>query len=268
MSSTFSSLSDEYQQKASLQQDASIKLFELLALGKGENVLDLGCGPGHLTRKIRDWTTGVVFGVDPSETMIAKARRNCQKLAVTFLTAQAETFETTQTFDAIFCNSAFQWFNDPAKALANCHRVLRPGGRIGIQSPAGVAYCPNFLTAADALANDPRTRAVFAHFQAPWFFLESAAEYARLFEASGFVVNHSQIETITESFFPDKVMMMFDSGAAAAYLNPVYYKTHVPASFDETARAVIKASFQAQAQPTGKVPVTFHRIYLVAEKKA
>jgi trans-aconitate methyltransferase len=264
--STFSSLSGDYQQKASLQRDASVRLFELLALGQAESVLDLGCGPGHLTRKIRDWTMGVVFGVDPSEAMIGKARRNCQRLPVTFLTANAEDFETSQVFDAIFCNSAFQWFTDPSRALANCHRVLKPGGRMGIQAPASSSYCPNFVEAANALASDPRTRAVFAHFRSPWFFLETEADYARLFEACGFQVRQCQMETINEACFPDKLMILFDSGAAAGYLNPAYYATHWPDSYEETARAVIKESFQTQASQTGKVPVTFHRIYLVAEK--
>lgn len=245
-----------------------MRLFELLAPGKTESVLDLGCGPGHLTRKIRDWTTGAVFGVDPSEAMIAKARRNCQHLAVTFLTARAETFETSQVFDVIFCNSTFQWFSDPSRALANCHRVLRPGGRIGIQAPACSAYCPNFIEAANALANDSRTQSVFSHFHAPWYFLETAADYTHLFNACGFSTKFSQIETLSEGCSPEKAMVVFDSGAAAGYLNPACYDAHWPSSYEETARAVIKASFQAQAAATGKVPMTFHRIYLVAEKTA
>ena len=138
----FSLISSSYQKKAVLQEAAGQKLFDLLAIRRNDSVMDLGCGPGHLTRKIRDLATGTVYGIDPSETMIGKARRNCQALAVTFLTTDAESFDTPQTFDAIFCNSSFHWFHDPARALANCCRVLRPGGRIAIQAPARANYCP------------------------------------------------------------------------------------------------------------------------------
>jgi len=265
--STFSSISSEYQQKASLQQDASKKLWDLLAIDKSESVLDLGCGPGHLTRKIRDWTSGTVFGVDPAEGMIAKARRNCQRLPVTFVVADAETMEITQQFDVIFCNSTFQWFVDPNRALTNCCRLLRPGGRMGIQAPARSDYCPNFIEASKALASDPRTAEIFSQFKLPWFFLDTAEDYGRLFESNGMVPRYCQIETISEPCSPEKVLSMFSSGAANGYLNPAYYSVDLPSDYEEVAREIVKASFQAQADVSGRVQLTFHRIYLVAEKK-
>ncbi len=264
--STFSSISPNYQQRATLQQSAAEKLFELLAIKRTDSVLDLGCGPGHLTRRIRDLTSGVVFGLDPSAAMIAKARRNCQTLAVTFLTTEAESFETPQQFDVIFCNSSFQWLRDPVRALNSCNRVLRPGGRIGIQAPARANYCPNFTLATQALLADPRTREVFAHFVSPWFFLETPDDYARLFETAGMPPEYCQIEEINELCAPDKVMLIFESGAAAGYLNPASYKVAPPPNYFELARHVIKSSFQTQATENGKVPLQFSRVYLLAQK--
>lgn len=262
----FSHIASGYQKKAVLQESAGQRLFELLAIRRNDSVLDLGCGPGHLTRKIRDLTTGTVWGIDPSEAMIAKARRNCQALAVTFMVATAESFETSQTFDAIFCNSAFQWFQDPSVALANCARVLRPGGRIAIQAPARTNYCPNFVLATEALASDPRTRQAFAKFRPPWFFLETADEYAELVKSAGLTPKHCEIEEVNELCLPDKVMAIFESGAAAGYLSAEYYDAEVDFEYFDAARRIFRASFQAQANQNGKVPLTFSRIYLVAEK--
>ncbi len=262
----FSLISSSYQKKAVLQEAAGQKLFDLLAIRRNDSVMDLGCGPGHLTRKIRDLATGTVYGIDPSEAMIAKARRNCQALAVTFLTTDAESFDTPQTFDAIFCNSSFHWFHDPARALANCCRVLRPGGRIAIQAPARANYCPNFTKATEALLADPRTRHAFSQFRPPWFFLETADEYARLAQSAGLTPRQCNIEESNELCLPDKVMAVFESGAAAGYLSSEYYETKVDSEYFDAARRIIRASFQAQANENGNVPLTFSRIYMLAEK--
>jgi ubiquinone/menaquinone biosynthesis C-methylase UbiE len=266
MNNAFSNISAGYQKKAVLQEAASQRLFELLGLRRGDSVLDLGCGPGHITRKIRDMVTGTVFGVDPSEAMIAKARRNCQALAVSFLVSDAESFQTNQTFDRIFCNSAFQWFRDPAKALANCAQVLKPGGRIGIQAPARANYCPNFVRAIDALMGDSRTRQAISRFRSPWFFMETEDDYAQLFQAAGLTPAYCTIEETNELCLPDKVMTVFESGAAAGYLNPDCYDVALDWDFFDTARRIIRASFQAQADQNGKVPLNFSRLYLIAEK--
>jgi len=263
----FSNIASAYQKKAVVQEAAGQKLFDLLAIGRNDSVLDLGCGPGHLTRKIRDLTSGSVFAADPSDAMIAKAKRNCQALAVTFIVGEAETLDLPQQFDAIFCNSAFQWFRDPGQALANCARLLRPGGRIAIQAPARTDFCPNFTMAAHALASDPRTKQTFAKFRPPWFLLEKAEYYARLVQSAGLIAKSCQIEESRELCLADKVMAIFESGAAVAYLNGEYYDTDIGWDYFDAARRIVKASFQAQANENGKVPLVFNRIYLLAEKK-
>jgi len=266
MNNAFSNIAAGYQKKAVLQESASQRLFELLALRRNDSVLDLGCGPGHITRKIRDMVTGAVFGVDPSEAMISKARRNCQTLAVTFLVSDAESFDSPQTFDKIFCNSAFHWFRDPARALANAAKALKPGGRIGIQAPARVNYCSNFLRAIDALSADTRTRHAISKFRSPWFFLETEDEYAQLFQTAGLTPAYCKIEGVEELCLPEKAMAVFESGAAAGYLNPEYYDTALDPEFFDIARRIIRASLQSQADQNGKVPLLFSRLYVVAEK--
>lgn len=77
-------------------------------------------------------------------------------------------------FDVVFSNSAVQWFHDPAKALRNVRRALRPGGRLGLQAPATEAYCRNFLEAVRAATRDPCTRRYARGFRSPWFFLPDA----------------------------------------------------------------------------------------------
>ena len=73
--SNFSEISKDYEKTSIIQKEASEILFGLLRIQSSEDVLDLGCGPGHLTQKIKEITSGIVMGVDPSEGMVKQAKR-------------------------------------------------------------------------------------------------------------------------------------------------------------------------------------------------
>jgi trans-aconitate methyltransferase len=264
--SDFSSIAPKYKQTATLQKSAAERVFDLLDLSKTDDVLDLGCGTGHLTNQIRQMTTGKVVGIDPSEGMIAEARRDAPG-NVEFLVGTAESLDWPGQFDAIFCNSAFQWFRDPGRALANCHATLRSGGRMAIQAPARARYCPNFVAAVDALRLDPRTRDTFTQFRSPWLFLETAEEYVDLFQRAGFVVVSAEIEEVKQRCTPAKAFEMFESGAAAGYLNPGCYDAAWPADYLSAAREIIARQFETQADSGGQLELVFFRIYLLARRR-
>ncbi len=263
--SNFTTIAPNYRQTATLQKSASERLHALLQISRTDNVLDLGCGTGHLTQAIRAQTDGTVVGVDPSEGMIAEAMRNHGK-EIEFHVGSAEALDMPLQFDAIFCNSAFQWFREPERAIANCHAALRPGGRMVIQAPARKDYCPNFILAVDSLKEDCRTRNEYSRFRSPWLFLETAQDYAGLFARAGFTVQTAEIESVRQRCSPAKVFEMFESGAAAGYLNPDCYDLPLPPGYLADAREVIARNFQSQAGADGQVELLFFRIYLLARK--
>ena len=76
-------MANEYEEHAPIQKSAGDMLIALLNIGKNEDVLDLGCGVGNITRRIRKMTTGKVVGIDPSEGMIKKAREKARKSGLT-----------------------------------------------------------------------------------------------------------------------------------------------------------------------------------------
>jgi trans-aconitate methyltransferase len=51
---TFSKISGTYEQTAVVQKSASDILLGILDIEETDDVLDLGCGPGHLTKRIRE----------------------------------------------------------------------------------------------------------------------------------------------------------------------------------------------------------------------
>lgn len=263
----FTEISARYERDSMIQKSAADRLISLLDIRRDDDVLDLGCGTGSLTRKIRALTDGRVVGVDPSAGMIREAEANRGGLNVSFAVKSAEQIDFHDAFSAVFCNSAIQWFHNQGKALKNCYAALRSGGRMGIQAPAKKAYCPNFLVAIDAVAKDPRTAKTFAGFRPPWLFLDTAEEYVVMFKQAGFTVPFAKIESVSTLHSPDEVMTIFESGAAAGYLNREYYSTKINEEYSKAFREIVKGSFQRQANTQGKVELAFNRIYLVAIKE-
>ncbi len=106
-------------------KNQQLKYSKTSEIGENEDVLDLECGTGHLTRKIRSLTKGKVVGINPSEGMIKEAVGKSRGFDMVYEVKSAEDMDYEDSFDVIFCNSAFQWFKDPEKAIKNCHRALR-----------------------------------------------------------------------------------------------------------------------------------------------
>jgi ubiquinone/menaquinone biosynthesis C-methylase UbiE len=267
MTTTFTEIAARYEQDSIVQKSAAAPLFSLLAIGAGDDVLDLGCGAGNLTRKIRELTTGRVVGVDPSPGMLREAEATRGEMEMEFRTEDAESLEFRDSFDVIFCNSAFQWVRKPRLALGNCFAALRKSGRMGIQAPARREYSPNFIAALHAVAEDPRTGPTFAGFRPPWLFLESAEDYRALFEEAGFTVPFARIEEVRMRRTPDEVFSIFGSGAAAGYLNAAYYPDPLDPSYSETFNELIHEEFRQQTGNDGMVELIFFRIYLLAVKE-
>ena len=266
MANDFSKISSYYDQKAVVQKSASGKLFDLVKIRPEDDVLDIGCGTGQLTQKIRNFTNGRVVGIDPSPGMIETAVRNNTRPGLVFEERSAESLCCENEFDTVISNSAFQWFKNPELVLRNIHRALRPGGRIGMQAPARKNYCPNFIDAVERVASDPRTRESFRHFVSPWIFLETAEEYKDLFRKAGFYVHLSEIEEVTTFHTPVELQGIFSSAALAAYLNQDYYSIPVGKEYERRFMEIVEDAFARQAGPDGEVALIFFRVYLLADK--
>jgi arsenite methyltransferase len=107
-------------------------------LREGEVVLDLGSGGGIdviLSAK-RVGATGVAYGLDMTDEMLALARRNAQEARATnvhFLKGVIEQIPLpSDSIDVVISNCVINLSVDKAAVLAEMARVLKPGGRLGI----------------------------------------------------------------------------------------------------------------------------------------
>jgi arsenite methyltransferase len=110
--------------------------IEALALQPGEDVLDIGAGPGFLACEMAAvvGASGSVQGVDPSESMLAIAaeRERARGAApVEFRAGDALALPFgDDSFDAAVATQVYEYVDDMPAALAEARRVLRPGGRL------------------------------------------------------------------------------------------------------------------------------------------
>jgi ubiquinone/menaquinone biosynthesis C-methylase UbiE len=104
-------------------------LREQLRLGPGKAAVDLGAGTGKFTRLMLR-TGAKVVAIEPIEAMRAQLVESLPD--VTVISGAAESLPLgAESVDAVVCAQAFHWFATH-EALEEIHRVLVPGGTLGL----------------------------------------------------------------------------------------------------------------------------------------
>ena len=98
--------------------------LDLLDPQPGENILDIGCGDGTLTQKIREAGARVV-GIDNSLSMVAAAKAR----GIDARIMDAADLRFSEAFDAAFSNATLHWVLDKERAARAIWFALKPGGR-------------------------------------------------------------------------------------------------------------------------------------------
>jgi ubiquinone/menaquinone biosynthesis C-methylase UbiE len=99
-------------------------------VGRGSDVLEIGCGTGQLTRQLAGRAFNLT-AIDIGGAMIEAARRNVADPMVGFQVSSFEDFAGSERFDLIVSATAFHWV-DPGIGLAKAARLLRPGGWLAL----------------------------------------------------------------------------------------------------------------------------------------
>jgi ubiquinone/menaquinone biosynthesis C-methylase UbiE len=115
----------------------SLEDFKTLARRTAEQipsrskVLEVAPGPGYFAIELARLGNYEITGLDISETFVEIARANAAQanVRVNFRRGNASDMPFgNEAFDFIVCRAAFKNFSEPARALVEMHRVLRPGG--------------------------------------------------------------------------------------------------------------------------------------------
>jgi SAM-dependent methyltransferase len=181
----------------------TLPVLQKMRLAPADNVLDLGCGAGWLSRRLGKLVPeGRVVGMDLSDEMIRVARRNSvDHDNLLFVVGEVSEIPWEPNFfnHAISVESSYYWPN-PAVGIKEIHRVLRPGGAAWIL----INY----------YRDNPHCHQWGALLAVPTHLL-SAEEWAEMFRVAGFAqVSHQRIadpsptpETYSGKWFRDAAQL-------------------------------------------------------------
>ncbi len=168
--------------------------LRLLAATPGERILEVGFGTGHVLADlaVAVGPAGKVFGIDISENMLTHAKNLLigkgliDRVSLNCGDAESLPYRD-DSMDGIFMCFTLELFDTPAipKVLAQCKRVLRPGGRIVVVAVSKEGKEGFILHAFE-----------WTHRHFP-NLMDCRPIYARrALEATGFVVEHSLTESM------------------------------------------------------------------------
>ncbi len=152
--------------------------LERLPWRGSEWVLDVGCGPGDLLRRMasqhKGW--GKLLGLDPSPGMVAKASSMGTGLPVWFAVGDAQALPVLAgSFDVVMARHMLYHVPDIDQAVAEAARVLRPGGRLLAVTNSANTMPEYWALRREAAAEFPD--AVLPQNTAARFSLENAPDY-------------------------------------------------------------------------------------------
>jgi arsenite methyltransferase len=108
--------------------------FSLFPIQPGSIILDVGCGAGfdlYIAARLTG-PGGMVYGVDLTGAMVARARENLQKAGITNAEVQQVETETlpfgVNTFDMVISNGVINLSPEKETLFREINRVLKPGG--------------------------------------------------------------------------------------------------------------------------------------------
>ena len=135
----FDEIAAEYDRRRPAYPDELVgQACQVAGIGRGDHVLEVGCGSGQLTRGLV--ARGLhVTAIEPGKNLIALARQNLEGAEeVEFVNAQfEEAVLPREQFQAVFCASAFHWI-DPKVSWQKTADVLVPGGTLTLVQYFGV----------------------------------------------------------------------------------------------------------------------------------
>ncbi len=108
-----------------------IPLYIEVGLKDANIVLDVGCGTGHVTRDIANFSKGKIVSVDGSKDMLKVASDVLKNKNVDLIISNADILPFKDNmFDIVTCNLLLMWASQPQIVVNEMARVVKKGGKV------------------------------------------------------------------------------------------------------------------------------------------
>lgn len=169
-----------------------------------ERVLDVGCGEGHLLKRLRRVCDP--SGIDISPDAVATARENARLTSVEVADATKLPFGA-ERFDGILCIDVLEHLACPEACIHDAYRVLRPGGLFLISTPN-----------AGSLGHRLKGRDSFIYRDRSHVSVRSIPSWRLSLEAAGFHIARDGTDALWDTpyvrWLPSRVQWALGVGSA------------------------------------------------------
>lgn len=224
-------------------------------------VVDLGCGPGNVTRLLAErWPEADVRGVDSSAEMIERARAEVPGIA--FEVTDLRAWTPDAPVDLLVSNATFQWVPGHLDLLPRLLDRVAPGGTLAFSVPgnfdepshtlraelaAEAPYADHVRDIADPSSHDPAT-------------------YLDVLTRAGAVVDAWETTYLHVLTGEDPVFTWVSGTGARPTLQALPDDQHD--DFVAAFKARLRTAYPTQQGPDGPfVVLPFRRVFVVAEKR-
>lgn len=230
-----------------------VELIARVGADAPDRVVDLGCGPGNLTRLLAErWPGARVTGVDASAAMLERARAID---GIEWELADARAWTPPAPLDVLVSNATLQWIPGHLELLPRLIGMLAPGGWFAMQVPG------NFAEPSHALRDEVAALPPFAEHTRDVArpSAHDAATYLDALAALGLEVDAWETTYLHVLEGPDAVFEWVRATGARPVLEAL--PDAVRPAFEDAFRARLRESYPADSR--GRVVLPFRRVFAV-----
>ncbi|WP_300399698.1 trans-aconitate 2-methyltransferase [Nocardioides sp.] len=230
-------------------------------------VVDLGCGPGNLTRLLAErWPQAQVTGLDSSPEMIAAARRDVVRPdgdgSLSFGVADLREWRPDAPVDVLVSNATLQWVGGHLDLLPRLVEAVAPGGWLAFQVPGNFAEPSHEIrrVLADEAPYVAHTRGLATPASHdPTVYLEALAALGCAVDAW----ETTYLHVLSTRADPDPVFTWVSGTGARPTLQALEAESAgLRGEFEEELKARLRTAYPPSDR--GRVLLPFRRVFVVA----
>lgn len=221
-------------------------------------VVDLGCGTGNVSAILAArWPTAQVVGIDPSDTMLAKAR--AEHPGLRFETADAATWTAEPEVDVLYSNAALHWLGDHDRLFPHLFGQVSSGGWLAVQMPRNFT-APSHISVADAARDGPWAERILPMLAPP-----------PVDEPARYVARLAPMAASLDVWETEYLQILAGPNPVAEWTKGTWLRPFLDA-LEEPERSGFEAAYRARVAaaypplPDGRTLLPFRRLFLVARR--